>query len=324
MSKSKQKLGKYVDILSDFGWKFYFGREENKILLIAFLNSLFEGEKEITDIRYTAVEHDGDSKEMRRVVFDLLCIGKDGEHFIVEMQQLFQEFFKDRAVYYTSRLINKQLPRGKKGNDYCLPEIYFIGILEFSMVGNGPELVSHDTERPYFHDVALCDRQTHEVFYNKLGYKLISLPTFTKTDKQLASVMDQWIYLLKHLSQMDRLPSFLDKRIFGRIFEVGEVGNLTKEDLMSYEASLKHKRDAESAFNSALRAGRAEGKRKGLIEGKRAGIIEGKREGIIEGKLEGEREKSIDIATEMLNAGLPIDQIAHFTKLSEKEIEKLK
>lgn len=45
MSKSKQKLGKYVDILSDFGWKFYFGREENKILLIAFLNSLFEGKK---------------------------------------------------------------------------------------------------------------------------------------------------------------------------------------------------------------------------------------------------------------------------------------
>src|SRR5690606_13656054 len=104
--------------------------------LIAFLNSLFEGEKVISDLRYTSVEHDGDSPNIRRVVFDLHCIGTYGEHFIVEMQQLHQDFFKDRAIYYTSRLINRKLARGKKGNNYRLPEIYFIGILEFQMNEN--------------------------------------------------------------------------------------------------------------------------------------------------------------------------------------------
>src|SRR5690606_31094219 len=133
MASLKKHLGKYVDPRTDFGWKFYFGREENKILLIEFLYSLFEGEKVVKDLRYKTVEHDGDHEDMRRVVFDLLCISDDGKHFIVEMQQLFQEFFKDRAIYYTSRLINKQLTRGKKGSSYCLPEVYFIGILEFRM-----------------------------------------------------------------------------------------------------------------------------------------------------------------------------------------------
>ncbi|MDR2270174.1 MAG: Rpn family recombination-promoting nuclease/putative transposase [Sphingobacterium sp.] len=75
-------MGRYVDPRTDFGWKFYFGREDNKILLIEFLNSLFHGEKIISDLRYKPIEQDGDYEEMRRVVFDLHCIGSDGEVFI--------------------------------------------------------------------------------------------------------------------------------------------------------------------------------------------------------------------------------------------------
>ncbi|MDR0263683.1 MAG: Rpn family recombination-promoting nuclease/putative transposase [Sphingobacterium sp.] len=82
------------------------------------------------------------------------------------MQQLFQEFFKGCALYYTSRLINKQLARGKKGSEYYLPEVYFIGILEFNMDANGSSGVTRSIERPYFYDVALCDKLTKEIFYD--------------------------------------------------------------------------------------------------------------------------------------------------------------
>lgn len=319
MARSKKQIGKYVDPRTDFGWKFYFGREENKVLLIEFLNSLFQGEKIISDLRYKPVEYDGDYEEMRRVVFDLHCMGSDGEVFIIEMQQLFQEFFKDRALYYTSRLINKQLARGKKGNDYYLPEVYFIGILEFNMDGNGNSGISRVTEHPYFYDIALCDKLTKEIFYDKLGYKMISLPLFNKQPEELKSVMDQWLYLLKHLSTMDRLPSFLDKRIFGLIFEIGEIGKLTEEELMSYEASLKHKRDAESVFNSAKKSGEA----KGLAEGKAKGLAEGKALGLAEGKAEGERKKALETAKAFKEMGLPIADVAKGTGLSVEEIEKL-
>jgi len=315
MAKFKY-IGKYVDPNTDFGWKLYFGREENKILLIEFLNSLFEGEKVITDLFYKSVEYDGDQEDMRRVVFDLHCIGLDGELFIIEMQQLFQEFFRDRAVYYTSRLINKQLTRGKKGNDYCLPEVYFIGVLEFKLDGDIDALPMRKTDRPYFYDVALCDKDTHEIFYDKLGYKLVSLPMFNKKPTELHTIMDQWLYVLKHLSTMDKLPSFLDKRIFGLIFEVGEIGKLTEEDRMSYESSLKHKRDAESVFNSALRSGQA----KGLAEG----MAKGMAEGMAKGMAEGERKKALETARKMLSKGFERKDICDITGLSIEEIAKLK
>ncbi len=319
-----KSIGKYVDPRTDFGWKLYFGREENKILLIEFLNSLFEGEKIISDLFYKSIEYDGDQEDMRRVVFDLHCIGTDGEIFIIEMQQLFQEYFKDRAVYYTSRLINKQLSKGKKGNDYCLPVIYFIGVLEFKLHGEDEAFLLRKTDRPYFYDVALCDKTTHEIFYNKLGYKLVSLPMFNKKPGELQSVMDQWLYVLKHLSTMDKLPSFLDKRIFGLIFEIGEIGKLTEEDRMSYESSLKHKRDAESVYNSAIRSGEAMGLKKGLAKGLEKGLAEGLEKGLAEGLAKGEHKQALESARKMLVKGYNKADVSDITGLSIEEIEKLK
>lgn len=303
MVKLSKNFGKYVDIRTDFGMKFYFGREENKELLIEFLNSLFAGEKVIQDLSYAVVEHDGDKPETRRVVFDLHCVGKDGEHFIVEMQRLYQEHFKDRAVFYTSRLISKLLTRGRKKNSYHLPEVYFIGILEFQMEKN-KDVEALETNAPYFYDVALCDRRTHQLFYDKLGFKLISLSDFHKKPDELVTIMDQWLYLLKHLSTMDKLPAFLDKRVFRLIFDVGEISKLTKEEFMSYEASLKRKWDAESVYHTAIRTGEARGMEKGMEKGR-------------------EIEKRA-IALELKKMGIPFMDIAKGTGLEIEEIERLK
>ncbi|CAM3427075.1 hypothetical protein [Sphingobacterium prati] len=76
---------------------------------------------------------------------------------------------------------------------------------------------------------------------------------------------------------------------------------------MSYEASLKHKRDAESAFNSAKKSGEALGHAKGLAEG----------------LAEGERKKALETAKAFKEMGLPIADIAKGTGLSVEEIEKL-
>ncbi|WP_313156801.1 hypothetical protein [Sphingobacterium multivorum] len=72
---------------------------------------------------------------------------------------------------------------------------------------------------------------------------------------------------------------------------------------MSYEASLKHKRDAESVFNSALKSGEALGHAKGLAEG--------------------EREKALETTKAFKEMGLPIADIAKGTGLSVEEVENL-
>ncbi|GGG79934.1 hypothetical protein GCM10007415_10320 [Parapedobacter pyrenivorans] len=95
----------------------------------------------IVDLEYAPNEHDGD--EDKRVVFDLHCRGDNGEYFIVEMQRIRQDFFKDRALYYVSRLIQRLLKKGKASNDYQLPEVYLIGILEFNMDAVSLKVIPH-------------------------------------------------------------------------------------------------------------------------------------------------------------------------------------
>ncbi|MFC6101538.1 Rpn family recombination-promoting nuclease/putative transposase [Olivibacter domesticus] len=239
------QAGKFIDPLSDWGFRHYFGSEPNKEILIEFLNDLFEGEKYIEDLEYGPTEHDGDDDEDKRVIFDLHCKGKNGEFFIVEMQRIRQEYFKDRALYYTSRLIQRQLPKGKAFNNYQLPEVYLIAVLEFRM--------NEEKREQYFHDIALTDKSTGEIFYRKLGFKFLQLPNFVKNEGRLESERDKWFYLLKHMSSMDETPKFLDKRVFKLIFKIGEVSKLKKEERMAYEASLKAKWDTQNAFDSVKR-----------------------------------------------------------------------
>jgi len=162
-----QHAGRYIDPLTDWSFKRLFGSEPNKDILKHFLNDLFKGEKCITDISYSQNEHSGDQKESKKAIFDLYCTGDQGERFIVEMQRGKQVFFRERSVFYTSRLIQKLLPEGSDSNKYDLPEVYLIAVLEFTMIEDSPE--------QYLHDICLMDKDTGAIFYRKLGYKFLEL-----------------------------------------------------------------------------------------------------------------------------------------------------
>lgn len=56
----RQSEERYISLLTDFGFKRIFGTKPNRDLLINFLNSLFEGEQVIRDVRYLNSEHVGD------------------------------------------------------------------------------------------------------------------------------------------------------------------------------------------------------------------------------------------------------------------------
>lgn len=246
MADSQQPIiGKFIDPLTDWGFRHLFGQEPNKEILQEFLNDMFQGEKHIVDLEYAPNEHDGDDGTDKRVIFDLHCRGGNGEYFIVEMQRVRQDFFKDRALFYVSRLIQRLLQKGAESNDYQLPEVYLIGILEFSIDAN--------EQGRYFHDIALMEKASGKLFYNKLGFKFLELPNFVKSGDDLLSDMDKWMYLLKHMNTLDKIPTFLDKRVFQLIFRISEVAKLRKEERMAYEASLKTKWDTQNAFDSVRR-----------------------------------------------------------------------
>lgn len=108
----KQIEERYISLLTDFGFKRIFGTAMNKDLLICFLNSLFNGRQVVKDVSYLNPEHVGDVYTDRKAIFDVYCEGENGEKFIVEMQNAYQTYFKDRSLFYsTFSLFVNRLPR---------------------------------------------------------------------------------------------------------------------------------------------------------------------------------------------------------------------
>lgn len=302
MVGNKQPVtGKYIDPLVDFAFKKIFGSEPNKDLLIAFLNEVFRGTKHIVDLVYNKNEHPGDLMDEGAAVFDLLCTGNKGEQFLIEVQRGRQGRFKERALFYTSRLISDQAPRGKRAEwGYEITEVYLVALLEnFTLEGNPAD--------KYLHDICLCNRDTGKIFYDKLGYTYIELLNFVKTEEELDSELDKWLYVLKNMSSMDKIPAYLRKPIFEKLFSIAEYTNLTKEEKNMYDSSMKYKWDNKNVLDYAVE----EAKKEGKLEGK------------IEGKLEGKLEEAREIARELKKEGLTVEFIAKTTKLSIEEIEKL-
>ncbi|MEZ5044829.1 MAG: Rpn family recombination-promoting nuclease/putative transposase [Saprospiraceae bacterium] len=285
--------GKYINPLTDFGFKKLFGTEPNKILLIDFLNQILPERHKIKDLNYSRNEQFGQNDLDRRAIFDLYCIGESGERFIVEIQKAKQNYFKDRSIYYSSFPIQEQ---AKKGDwDFRLEAVYTVGILDFIFD-------DHKNEEELLHIIELKNQRC-EVFYDKLKFIYIELPKFKKKESELKDHFDKWLYVFKHLSDLQDRPEALQEKVFSKLFEAAEIANFTKEERVAYEESLKYYRDIKNVVDTSREEGIAEGIEKGIEKG-----ID---------------KRNIEIAREMKNNGESIDIIIKYTNLTRDQIEKI-
>ena len=246
---------RYINPYTDFGFKKLFGTELNKDLLISFLNALFNNsEKEIEDIQYLNGENLGDGYGDRRSIFDVYCMAKDGSRFIVEMQKAEQTYFKDRSVYYDTTPIRQQAPKGKW--DYHLEEVYTVGILNFEFP-NGEYPADS-----YRHEVKLKDVDDHHVFYDKLTFVYLEMPKFNKTENELVTMFDKWMFVLRNLSRLLERPQALQDRVFQKLFDQAEIAKYSDAERRQYEVSQKEYWDYTSSLETAERKGEKKGVRK--------------------------------------------------------------
>ena len=292
---------RYINPYTDFGFKMLFGTEMNKELLISFINSLLSGKEVIRDLTYLNTEHLGTSEADRRAVFDVYCENERGEKILIEMQRGEQQFFKDRSLYYATFPIREQ---GEKGEwDYRLKAVYVIGILNFKF--------DSEDDNYFHHEVQLMDVCTKQVFYDKLTFIYLGMPKFNKSEDELVTMFDKWLFVLRNLSRLMARPAALQDRIFTRLFEAAEIAKFTKEQYEAYEESLKVYRDWQNTIVTAEQKGIAKGLEKGLAEGRAQGIAEGR------------MEQNIANARSMKLAGLDYEIISQVTGFSKDEIDKL-
>ena len=258
--------GKYINPYTDYGFKYLFGTEPNKDITLELLNALLQGKEVIKSLTLLPTEQLGDTKDDRRSVFDIYCKNEKGEKIIIEMQKADQQWFKDRSVYYSSFPIRQQ---GEKGQwRFGLKAVYTIGILDFVFDED------KDDKEYYHHVVQLMDVNTKTFFYDKLTYIYLEMPKFQKTEAELKTMTDKWLYALKNLPRLLERPAALQERIFKKFFEVAEIGNLSKEEYAKYFESEKVYYDNDGAIRTAeakgLAKARAEGRAEGIEENKRA------------------------------------------------------
>jgi len=298
---------KYINPFTDFGFKKLFGTEMNKDLLMDFLNELLHDEGKIVELNYMNPAQLGRSEVDRNAVFDIHCKTEKDEYFIVEMQKVKQDFFKDRSVFYASFPIQDQ---GLKGDwDYELKAVYTVGVLNF-------KFNESKSDKNYYHsEVKLMDTKKKTVFYDKLTFIYLEMPKFNKTLDELETRFDKWLYVLKNLHKLQELPQKLQERIFKKIFKVAEIAKLDPAEYAEYKHSQKRLRDLDSAIKTAERKGEKKGEKKGEAKG----LAKGKAEGLAEGELKGK----IDIAKKMRLKGKDIEEIADMTGLTIEEIKAL-
>ena len=289
MSRLKDR---YVNPITDLGFKKLFGSEPNKILLIDFLNQILPAKHQIKDLTYSNNEKLGTSDLDRRAIFDLYCTGETGDKFIVELQKAKQNFFKDRSVYYSSFPIQEQAQKGDW--DYRLEPVYTVGILDFIFD-------DHKSEEELVHYVQLKN-QGGEVFYDKLTFIYIELPKFKKTEDQLGSHFEKWLFVFRHLSRLQDRPKALQDRIFSKLFEAAEVAKFSPEEKGAYEDSLKYYRDLKNVVDTSYEEGREEERIK---------------------QEEKRRLEKEEIARQLKRNNVPLQVISESTGLSVSEIEKL-
>ena len=287
---------KYLNPFTDFGFKKIFGEEASKPLLLDFLNALLPESGKIVDLTFENSEQLGDTNKNWNLGYDIYCKNEKGEKIIVELQKAEQNFFGKRNTYYASFPIIEQ---GEKGDwDFNLKAVYCIGILDFTF-----DNAKFDTDKGEYEHTIKLKSQNGKTFYEKLTFIYFEMPNFRKTEEDLKTRLDKWLYFIKHLEDFQVIPNIIADEVFQQAFDKAELAKLGSVEMEEYERSLKVFRDLNGAFTTAR--------------------DEGKVEGIIEGKIEGKAEGKTEIASFMKAENETIEKIIKYTGLTKEEIEKL-
>ena len=115
----------------------------------------------------------------------------------------------------------------------------------------------------------------------------LQMTLFNKTENELETHFDKWVYFLKHLEDMDHIPAILNEPVFQKGFDIAEVSHLSSEQYDDYLKSVLSYNEAKAVTDTAF------------TDGKR------------------------DVARSMLAEGFDISTIARLTKLTVEEINAL-
>ena len=286
---------KYVNLLDDLGFKHVFGRDENKEILIAFLNEIIP-DKQIIDLEHIRNEQVPFDPETKASVFDLYCETQNGSRIVVELQREEQFDYIDRAIYYGAFPIQNQIAKGKKR--YTFSAVYVINILNFNLV----ELRGDNNTVSTFR---LKELKTNKILSHKYTLIFIELSKFAKRLEEISpdNILEGYLYFLRNMHNFKEQPKEFQQQIWDKLFNAARVANMNRQERQAYIKKMNTERDRINQWEFAME----QAKTKGMAEGLAKGMA----------------EEKMTIAKSMKLEGISVDIIYKCTGLSIEEIENL-
>ena len=299
-----------IDPKVDYAFKHLLGREATKPLLIDLIENVLSPDGpgyRLEDIELLNPFNPKESLNDKLSILDIKARDRTGRQFNVEMQMLSYPCYEKRILYYSSKFHQQQLHQGDPYSD-LMPTIS-ISFLNHVMFPNVED---------YHLCFRLLERKHHFALTDDMEFHIVELPKFMKSDAELTTRLDSWLYFLRYAEKIDTesLPPALQQPLFK--FAMEELHVVTQDEIERerYESRLKALRDFNSGMIVSRREGEARGRAEGIAEGRAEGIAEGRAEGIAEGRAEGRAEglaigqyiATIHLCERLLNRTLTPDQ----------------
>lgn len=244
---------KYVNLLSNSGFKAVFGDRNNKDVVMSVINMLLPEGKRVTEIEYAPTEHQGQLEMNKEFRYDFMCRGDDGSFFIVEVQSNPEKFWFKRCVSYASRVYDRQ---NKRGEEYDVPPVYLIGLMGIDVKHDNPEL----WRDRFVSEYTFREKLTGELQDDTIFIIFAELRRFSKSLSECKDDLEKMLYIIKNSWQLQTQPVELQDEFFTRLFQACDIPRFDEAKRIQYEKDMFDERRYNGEINAARKEGREEGR----------------------------------------------------------------
>lgn len=292
----------FLNPRTDLAFKKIFGSGQSRDILLSFLNAILhlQSPYQIVDITIVDPYQAPKIAGLKNSYLDVKAVDESGKSYIIEMQVLNVESFEKRILYNACKGYANQIGSGE---DYhLLNDVIAITVTNFVLFPERDSTISQFKLRA----------DDGDVYSDDLELVFAELPKFKQTEQQLTSVIDKWLFFLKHADDLTVVPSNLSSvPEIKHALEIANRATWTEKELEEQERFEIAIQDQRGAISLAEKKAEARGKAEGIAEGK----AEGKAEGITEGVE--------SVAINLLRSGMAIEQVATVCGLSVEQLNKL-
>ena len=158
-----------------------------------------------------------------------------------------------------------------------------------------------DFKQKFRTDVVLKDKETNDDFSDKIRMTYMQLPLFNKEADECENEFERWIFVLKNMETLTRLPWAAQNAVFKKLEDIADVAALSRQERMKYDEGLRKYRDTISVLQGAREDGYADGKARGRAEGR--------------------KQEALAIAKKLKAMGMTVKEITEATGLLEEDLK---